>query len=199
MEKKHSEYLWHQSQKYADYCETYLEDPDYDPNYEYIEYLDDELEGEKYHHEIQREKNHICPICNAGFTKSSHMKRHITSVHEGTKPYPCSLCETRFAQNGDLQRHMKEVHEKIKRHKCPHCEATFAKTNQVKNHIASIHDDKRPFACPNCEAAFKLKHTLAKHIKRAHEGIKDPRCEICSARRHRRIHQDNLVFFYILS
>ena len=66
------------------------------------------------------------------------MKRHITSVHEGTKPYPCSLCETRFAQNGDLSRHMKEVHEKVKRHKCPHCDATFAKTNQVKNHIVIL-------------------------------------------------------------
>ena len=129
------------SQNYADYCQTYLEDPNYNQSYEYIEYLDEKLE-EKYQHEPKKEKKHICPVCNVGFTKSSHMKSHISSVHDGEKPFQCKLCETRFTRNGGLRRHMEVVHEKIKRHKCPHCEEAFNKRVKLKKHLASIHADK---------------------------------------------------------
>ena len=129
------------SQNYADYCQTYLEDPNYNQSYEYIEYLDEKLE-EKYQHEPKKEKKHICPVCNVGFTKSSHMKSHIASVHDGEKPFQCKLCETRFTRNGGLRRHMEVVHEKIKRHKCPHCEEAFNKRVKLKKHLASIHADK---------------------------------------------------------
>ena len=139
----HSQLTWQDS--YANLCEPVLDsyNENYDPDYEYIEYLDDEIE-EKYHvSSSSKEKPHKCTVCNASFRKTSHLKRHVSSVHDGIKPYECTICGTRFTQNGDLTKHIRAVHEKIKPHKCTMCDASFAKTNHLQSHMASIHCDKR--------------------------------------------------------
>ena len=39
---------------------------------------------------------------------------HVTSVHEGRKPFKCEVCGWRYCQKGDLTKHITSVHEVIK-------------------------------------------------------------------------------------
>ena len=48
------------------------------------------------------------------FTQKAHLKAHITSVHEGNKPFECEACEARFAQKGTLHRHVESIHKQNK-------------------------------------------------------------------------------------
>ena len=39
------------------------------------------------------------------------LNRHVTSVHEGKKPFQCNACDASFAQNSDLKKNKASVHE----------------------------------------------------------------------------------------
>ena len=55
-------------------------------------------------------------------------QKHISSVHNGERPFLCTLCGTSFKQSSNL-----------------------------KNHIATVHEKKRPFQCNYCEKAYSQK------------------------------------------
>ena len=55
----------------------------------------------------------ICGICKKRLS-SKHLKRHISSVHEGKKPFKCSNCNFCSAFSRDLNTHISSVHEKKK-------------------------------------------------------------------------------------
>lgn len=54
------------------------------------------------------EKLKRCNICNRGFIKSDHLKRHLL-VHE--KSISCDQCEEVFDNRQDFKIHMKDVHD----------------------------------------------------------------------------------------
>merc|ERR1719331_1944959 len=88
---------------YLDYCESKLEefdeevDYDYEPDYGYEDDFKRERKPKKP--KIKKErvpaepKIHKCPICEIILSKSSHLNRHILSVHKGQTPFKCTLCE----------------------------------------------------------------------------------------------------------
>ena len=52
--------------------------------------------------ELQRsgkkiEKPHECNNCSAAFPTKSCLNNHVTSVHEGKKPFQCSICDYSFS------------------------------------------------------------------------------------------------------
>ena len=52
-------------------------------------------------HKIKNEiirTSYICSFCEGTFTKDSHLKRHIASVHERKTPYSCSICDKSFTK-----------------------------------------------------------------------------------------------------
>ena len=49
-----------------------------------------------------------------GFHKKTHLNRHITSVHEGIKPFKCNICEANFARKSHLNEYSASVHERKK-------------------------------------------------------------------------------------
>ena len=46
------------------------------------------------------------------------MDSHITSVHEGKKPFKCEFCEYTTAYKSDMKKHVALVHEGKKPFKC---------------------------------------------------------------------------------
>ena len=41
-------------------------------------------------------------------------KRHVTSVHEGKKPFKCDICDAKFDEKSKLKKHITSVHEQLK-------------------------------------------------------------------------------------
>ena len=53
---------------------------------------------------------HKCPTCDSSFERMSHLKRHISSVHEDKRPHACTECEMKFKQKYHLKRHFSRAH-----------------------------------------------------------------------------------------
>ena len=51
--------------------------------------------------------------------------RHIRDVHEKNKSHMCKLCDAAFLQNYMLRRHFERVLEGKKPHKCDKCNAAY--------------------------------------------------------------------------
>ena len=41
-------------------------------------------------------------------------KEHIANIHEGKKPFKCDICDTKFARKSHLKNHITSVHEQLK-------------------------------------------------------------------------------------
>ena len=66
-------------------------------------------------HQFMRESD----LSNATFVmaalqKKTALSRHISSVHEGIKPFKCNICEAKFARKSHLNSHSTSVHERKK-------------------------------------------------------------------------------------
>ena len=70
-----------------------------------------------------------CEICEVSFARESHLKRHISSVHEGNKEQKCEECKKKnFAEKSKLKVHVISVHEGKK-----HTNVMCAKLALLKN------------------------------------------------------------------
>lgn len=91
-----------QDQNFNKLYEEVLEDPDYDPNEEYIEYQNEENDDyietqndKKYEYtEHQNDENdnqkslHFqCLQCDSSFSKKMQLNSHVASIHEGKVTY----------------------------------------------------------------------------------------------------------------
>ena len=72
------------------------------------------------------EKPFKCSICNYSASRKQHLDMHITSVHEGKKPFKCSICAGNFNTNAYLKKHIKVVHEGKN--------ASFTQSGSLKTH-----------------------------------------------------------------
>ena len=67
---------------------------------------------------FHEKKTHECKLCDYSSGWLSHLKDHITAIHERKKPHKCSSCDASFSTNYGLKRHIACVHEKKKPFKC---------------------------------------------------------------------------------
>ena len=51
------------------------------------------------------EGKYQCQQCDYEATKSSHLKTHVESIHEGVR-YPCNQCSYKATETGNLQKHV---------------------------------------------------------------------------------------------
>ena len=67
---------------------------------------------------------------------------HMSTVHEGKKPFSCSTCDAKFTTSQSVRYHVKSVHEgKGLQLPCPHCDLIFRHKSNLSNHIRNIHEN----------------------------------------------------------
>ncbi|KAH1012826.1 hypothetical protein HUJ05_011912 [Dendroctonus ponderosae] len=107
-----------------------------------------------------------CNYCDAAFSSTIRLTRHITT-HAGLRPYPCKICSRTFLLSHHLTRHMRSHYEKqpeeaLGRHKCAICYTAFDNVNLVRDHINS-HLQGLPHQCQKCDYSFETEKQLVRH------------------------------------
>ena len=60
---------------------------------------------------------------------------HVTSVHEGKKPFKCDICSRGFGVKKTLNNYVKSVHEGNKPFKCEISDASFTHKGSFHRHV----------------------------------------------------------------
>ncbi|CAG5094313.1 Oidioi.mRNA.OKI2018_I69.XSR.g13444.t1.cds [Oikopleura dioica] len=53
---------------------------------------------------------HKCKHCNRAFSQLGNLRRHVTILHSGDKPYKCSMCSKAYSIKQSLRYHMHHTH-----------------------------------------------------------------------------------------
>ena len=53
---------------------------------------------------------HACVYCPAAFRFPSHLRTHVSTVHEKCRDHVCSYCHAAFGKAGDMRRHVRTQH-----------------------------------------------------------------------------------------
>ena len=69
---------------------------------------------------------HACLSCAATFRTKSHLRTHVSTVHEKRRDHACPYCPKAFGQKSDLRKHVSTVHEKRRDHACPYSQCVWA-------------------------------------------------------------------------
>ena len=102
--------------------------------------------------DYKSKNEHVCHICNAKFSDSHGVKRHIQSVHEIKRPNLCDICSKSFTRASEVRIHKEAVHEGKKPHVCDFCTKSFSRKNHLNVHIAAVHDkQEKQNACELCD------------------------------------------------
>ncbi|XP_077111597.1 uncharacterized protein LOC143767274 [Ranitomeya variabilis] len=121
------------------------------------------------------EKPFSCSECGKGFTKKSHLDRHLL-IHTEEKPFSCSECGKCFTHRSSLVEHQM-VHTGEKPFPCSECGKGFTNKSHLDRHLL-IHTGEKPFSCSECGKCFTEKSSLVRH-QRIHTGEKPFSCSEC--------------------
>ena len=116
-------------------------------------------------------KPFLCSQCGFSSALSGLLKRHIESVHEGKRPYQCNQCNKNYKSKHGLEDHISAFHERNKPFKCSVCSRSFPTNTKLKEH-GDVHTNIRPYSCTICEDKFKRSHHLVTHLKTIHNVTK---------------------------
>ena len=120
----------------------------------------------KYKKKIRRRKKYICTFCNQKCESAEEFKSHLSTFHEGSKPYKCSECDADFFLESGLKKHFAMRHKNTeKKFKCSTCFMMFRLKTELAKHNVDDHDMKKPYKCPQCENRFAFKHHLNRYVK----------------------------------
>ena len=112
-----------------------------------------------------KQKPHICHICNKGFFQSHSLTVHLRS-HSGEKPYSCIVCNKSFSQRSSLNIHIR-THSGERPYQCPYCSRGFSDSSTLAKHRRT-HTGERPYQCRECGASFSQSGNLWRHMKQVH-------------------------------
>lgn len=64
----------------------------------------------EYQKHKKRCNKHKCKHCNRAFSQLGNLRRHVTILHSGDKPYKCSMCSKAYSIKQSLRYHMHHTH-----------------------------------------------------------------------------------------
>ncbi|XP_046453052.1 transcription factor IIIA-like isoform X2 [Daphnia pulex] len=110
--------------------------------------------------------------CSAAFGKPSRLVQH-ERIHSGERPFKCEQCEQSYTRSFHLKRHVSTVHEQlaVEMFLCPkeNCGKQFVSRQKMKVHHENAHS-ANSLKCPTCEKTFKKNQQLKIH-QYQHTGI----------------------------
>ena len=151
---------------------------------EYIEYIDNKIEGEienQQNSQFSQEKLQeplSCNMCNQTFTRKRNLKRHIAIVHEGSKNYKCNKCDEAFADASKLRKHKKSIHNIEPEKPTPFNDK--GSSFDMKDHVMIVNEGIKTYQCGICSKKLKSSSKLKVHVITVHEGLKNYKCEECN-------------------
>lgn len=100
-----------------------------------------------------------CPYCSHGFSKKSHLDRHL-KTHEKAK-HECKLCDIEYRTYQALHAHLYKVHGDESKYsqmqrsfKCDQCPKTFYQEEHLTAHKQTHSLPKKVFECDICQKQF---------------------------------------------
>ncbi|XP_066156227.1 zinc finger protein 420-like [Euwallacea fornicatus] len=129
-------------------------------------------------------KVHKCHVCGKDFSRTNHLKRHMTS-HSEDKPYSCDICTKSFVRKDHLLQHQK-LHDQHEELPCEICGKPFTRADHLAKHKAAKHGigekvtimGEKKFYCDICQKGFTTEKYRDVHMK-AHNGEKKFQCRVC--------------------
>ncbi|KAK9869614.1 hypothetical protein WA026_003360 [Henosepilachna vigintioctopunctata] len=127
-------------------------------------------------------KVHKCEVCQKGFSRANHLKRHLLS-HSVEKPHICEICTKCFNRKDHLTQHLK-LHLKSSDEVCDICFKPFHRADHLAKHKASKHGigekimGEKKFECDVCQKSFTTEKYRDVHVK-GHMGMKKFPCKVC--------------------
>ena len=121
----------------------------------------------------------ICDWCGDNFIQSSHLNRHISSLHKREVKLKCYQCDFVTNRKDSLTRHKKSSHspkhststiEINSEVKCPHCSSAHSTRGNLYKHIKLKHSHEVRYICDRCGKGFHRKDYFLNHIK-SHDKI----------------------------
>uniref|UniRef100_A0A0N7ZBI9 Protein krueppel n=1 Tax=Scylla olivacea TaxID=85551 RepID=A0A0N7ZBI9_SCYOL len=135
--------------------------------------------------EVEKEDSKVefkCPHCpTRTFVTQDGYNNHVSSMHEGVKPYACATCGKRFAYQHSLRNHyaLHEPPKEEREYPCPTCGKVFTHPSSLIYHRDSSHNNGRVFVCHLCSSTFKHKQLLQRHYS-VHSEERPYVCEVCN-------------------
>ncbi|XP_031630017.1 zinc finger protein 761-like [Contarinia nasturtii] len=123
----------------------------------------------------QTEKSLECPVCRKVYSRSSRLRKHMTS-HERLQENSvliCEPCSMVFGGIEDIDEHCNRSHDEdtvriIKKNVlyvvcCEYCEFAFIDNEKLAKHKESHLNDEKPFKCGYCMACYETYSKLKTH------------------------------------
>ena len=101
---------------------------------------------------------YVCQECDASFTTSGELVRHVRYRHTYEKPHRCTECSYASVELSKLRRHIRS-HTGERPYACPHCPYASPDTYKLKRHLR-VHTGEKPYECDICNLRFTQSNSL---------------------------------------
>ena len=167
---------------YLDYCESKLEEFDY----EYTKHNDEKNEIKKERKTIQshsqteykNKDSKVCPICTEVFESKTSKMEHISLMHPERKIRDCQYCDfkcllSKTIKNHTAYKHPGKHYDPNSLRICKTCKETFPTRIELMEHHISNHPEakQKVYSCPFCAVKYlgrRSGYNLQNHISNEH-------------------------------
>jgi hypothetical protein len=93
-----------------------------------------------------KERSHSnLKFVTTGILEKKDMNKHVTSIHEGNKPFKCDISDysARWSDKRNMNTHFASVHEVKKPFKCDICDYCCSKKHKMKQHVEKRRNEEK--------------------------------------------------------
>lgn len=121
-----------------------------------------------------------CDICTKVFSRKTHLKEHIKSVHDKIKAHKCKFCCREFYRKSNFRRHVRTMHMHVPDNNevvtssfaCVQCDKVFKSRNSLNKHQRVVHlklaKSKPEAVCKDCGQSFTQAGSMYEHVRKVH-------------------------------
>lgn len=117
-------------------------------------------------------KPYSCTFCTKSFAFTHDLSLHLT-VHTGNKKHICPVCDASFTKAWSLKQHMMQHEVNPAKFQCPDCNYSSISKTHLQKHM-ELHtnnmNDTITYICEECDIEFKAEEELKFHLEETHQN-----------------------------